>query len=127
LRLATFDGSPLLSFVEHCLIPYLYGYSYFERYGAWPFGELKHGERGIREDFASLFHINGEESVAAFVRLAAMKKRLANRAKCPCESGRRVGRCHNRLINPLRKRLGRTWFRFVTFATPAADAPQTPR
>jgi hypothetical protein len=113
LRLAIHGAKPLLSFVENCLIPYLYGYSYFERHAAWPFGELKHGEEGIHEDFASLFGIGPDESVEEFVRLAAMKKRLANRARCPCESGRRVGRCHGRRINQLRKRLGRVWFRFV--------------
>lgn len=117
VRLTIVDASPLLSFVEHCLIPYLYGYSYFARHGAWPFGELKHGEKGIHEDFASLFGIDEKESVEQFVRLAAMKKRLANRTKCPCESGRRVGQCHNSRINPLRKRLGRTWFRLVLGAS----------
>ena len=38
-----------------CVILYLYGYSHFERYGVMPFGELKHGAEGLREDLASLF------------------------------------------------------------------------
>ena len=34
-------GSPsLLRFVERCVIPYLYGYSYSVKHGAPPFGEL---------------------------------------------------------------------------------------
>ena len=35
------------------------------------------------------------------------KRRRANKQPCPCGSGRRLGRCHNRRVNALRKRVGR--------------------
>ena len=48
-------GSPsLLRFVERCVIPYLYGYSYSVKHGAPPFGELAHGELGSLQDLAGL-------------------------------------------------------------------------
>jgi hypothetical protein len=102
----------ILSFVEHCLIPYLYGYSYFEQHGTLPFGELPHRGEGIHEDLADLFGVR-TDTVADFVRVAALKKGIANKRLCPCGSALRVGKCHHMRINDLRKRLGRQWFRFL--------------
>jgi hypothetical protein len=110
LRLRILDGSPLLSYIEKCIIPTLYGHSYFERHGVLPFGELKHGVAGLREDLAALFGVDDEVAVD-FVRLTALRKRVANKRPCGCGSGRRLGRCHNRRVNMLRRRLQRRWFR----------------
>jgi hypothetical protein len=96
-------------FVERCLVPYLYGYSYFERYSNLPFGELSHGGEGVLQDLAELFGVH-KDMVAGFVRVAAMKKSVANKRPCPCGSTRRVGKCHHNGINRLRERLGRHWF-----------------
>ena len=112
LRLIVLESQYILSFVEHCIIPYLYGYSYFEQHGKLPFGELSHGREGIREDLADLFGIRIDK-VADFVRLAALKKGIANKRLCPCGSPLRAGKCHHKRINDLRKRLGRQWFRFL--------------
>ena len=45
-----------------------------------------------------------------FLCLTGMKKRVANKHPCPCGSGRRLGRCHCRRVNHLRRTIGRTWF-----------------
>lgn len=110
LRLILADNRTLLSFVERCVIPYLYGYSIVESGGELPFGELSHGARGLREDLASMLGIEDELLLLGFVRLLTMKKREANKRQCPCGSGMRVGRCHNRKLNMLRAKLGRGWF-----------------
>jgi hypothetical protein len=101
----------LPGFVKTCVIPFLYGFSYREKHGRLPFGELDHGMKGIRKDFATLFGVKDEKAAEQMVRLAGTKKRDANKHPCPCGSGRRLGKCHNRRVNTLRKQLGRTWFR----------------
>ena len=104
--------SPTLpGFVKNCVIPYLYGFSYREKHGRLPFGELDHGMKGIRSDFAELFGVKSHEAAVKMVELAGMKKRDANKRPCPCGSGRRLGMCHNRRVNALRIQLGRIWFR----------------
>ena len=113
LRLILIESPSVLRFVERCVVPYLYGHSHFERRGTLPFGELKHGEAGIRQDLTSLFGTNCEETIPEFVRLAAMRKRQANKRACPCGSRHRLGRCHHRRVNMLRHRLGRHWFSTV--------------
>lgn len=101
-------GSPsLLRFVERCVIPYLYGYSYSVKYGAPPFGELAHGEFGSLQDLAGLLGVEDLDVAFRYCTLAATKRRRANKQPCPCGSRRRLGRCHSRRVNALRKRLGR--------------------
>lgn len=113
LRLRISDNAPLLTFIDRCVVPTLYGWSYFERHGALPFGELKHGADGIRQDLASLFGVETEEVAIDFVRLTSLRKRVANKRQCACRSGKRLGRCHHRGVNMLRKRLRRHWFRHI--------------
>jgi hypothetical protein len=110
LRLILAESPSLLSFVERCVVPYLYGYAIVESGGVLPFGELSHGARGLRDDLASVIGMNDDLVLLGFVRLLAMKKRKANKLPCPCGLGMRLGRCHNRKINMLREKLGRRWF-----------------
>jgi len=110
LRLLLTESSSLLSFVERCLIPYLYGFSLVEKGGTLPFGELAHGAKGLREDLADLIGFSDDRVLGRFVKLLSLKKRHANKLLCPCGSGLRVGRCHNRKLNMLRGKLGRRWF-----------------
>jgi hypothetical protein len=111
LHLILSTSPTVKGFVDRCVVPYLYGYSYVEKHGHPPFGELSHGELGIREDFASLYGVTNPRRVREFVRLTGMKKREANKQPCPCGRPLRLGRCHHRRVNHLRDRLGRRWFR----------------
>lgn len=110
LRLTLTLSPTLLTFLESLVIPYLAGYSYFALHGKMLYGELDHGSAGIREYLADLFQSKSTKNPEEFVRLASLKKRCANKYPCPCLSGRKLGKCHNRIVNALRKRLGRKWF-----------------
>jgi hypothetical protein len=113
LRFMLSGGLSLAAFVERCVIPYLYRYSHLKTCGEPPFDDLAHGVDGIKEDLRLLLGRGDVADVLACVRLLGMKKRVANKEPCPCRSGSRVGRCHHRSLNVLRKRLGRHWFRIV--------------
>ena len=106
LRLQTAGSPSVLRFVDRCVIPYLYGYSHFLKTGKMPFGELDHGELGSLQDLASLLGMEMGPAIPYCV-LATLKRRRANKQPCPCGSGRRLGRCHNRKVNMLRDRVGR--------------------
>jgi hypothetical protein len=108
----TLGRSPDLSrFLECCLVPYLYGYSYKEQHGKLPFGELQHGGVGIVQDLQRLLGVSEQSTCIELLHLTSMARRLANRRPCPCGSGRRVGRCHHRVLNRLRAHFGRSWCR----------------
>lgn len=98
-------------FVSRLVVPYLYGYSYYAEHGTLPYGEEQHGDQGIRDQLGRLFHAPAISGVEEFLRLTSLKKRSANKLLCPCQSGRRLGRCHNRVVNRHRKNLGTKWFR----------------
>lgn len=98
-RSPTFEG-----FVEHCLIPFLYAMSFSLRSGAdLPFSELSHGKKGILADYCDLLGLKQITTVAPTLQALGMKKRLANKLKCPCGCGQRTGRCSfNRKIASFR-------------------------
>lgn len=73
-----------------CVVPYLYGHAYFEKHGVMPFSELRHGGSGIVQDLESLYGTSSAAAIGGFVRLTALSKRVANKASCPCGSGRRL-------------------------------------
>lgn len=110
IRLKLTRRPTLPTLVNALIIPYLYGHSFFSRYGRMPYGELPHGDDGIRENLAGMFMALTSRYPEEFLRLASMKKRYANKGLCPCGSGKRLGRCHNRSVNRWRKELGRRWF-----------------
>lgn len=110
LRLGLGPRATLGEFVERFVIPYLCGYSCFEVGKALPYGELEHGREGLRQYFASLFGVSDRNAAVELVRLASLKKRVANKLRCPCGGGQRLGRCHHIRVNELRKKLGRGWF-----------------
>lgn len=101
----------LVGFIESCLIPYLYGHTYKERHGQMPFGELAHGADGILQDCMTMFGVGDQRTARQLFLLLGIRKRLANRRPCPCGSGQRLGRCHNRVLNRFRKLQSRSWFR----------------
>jgi hypothetical protein len=111
VALAVLQTPTVPGFLEGLLVPYLFGHAYFERYGAMPFGELAHGTAGLNTDWKALLRMPAGTNGRAVLVAGSMRRRVANKLRCPCGSGLRLGRCHNHKINQLRLRLGRRWFR----------------
>lgn len=97
-------------FINEVVIPYLYGRSYFERFGRMPFGELAHGNLGLARDLIAMLGMPRGTKVDRLLKAASMRRRHANKQPCPCNSGRRLGRCHNHAVNAARAEFGRRWF-----------------
>lgn len=102
----------LVGFADKCLIPYLYSISHKLEYGTFPFGELVHGKSGVIADYLNLFGLSTEEQVKQALVLLGIKRRLSNKKPCPCDCGKRLGRCHfHHKMNYFRKVAERSWFR----------------
>ncbi len=110
IRLALASDPTAFGLIERVILPYLYGHSHFRATGTMPFGELAHGSLGLKRDFAGLFGASAS-SAAAFAAVSALRRRVANKKPCPCGSGKRLGRCHHRIVNALRCELGRPCLR----------------
>lgn len=86
-------------FAEECLVPYLYAVSYkLQNGGGFIFGELAHGQRGIIDDYTQLFRLRTRDQVFYALWLLGVNKRLANKQKCPCKCGKRLGACDFRKV-----------------------------
>jgi len=98
-------------FVHKCVVPYLHGFSILERGEELPFGDLAHGFKGIIDEYKEIFKVESTVAVNELFYLASRPRSKANREPCPCGSGLRVGKCHNTILNEMRKSIGRLWFR----------------
>jgi hypothetical protein len=110
LRLRLTESPTLVTYVDEFVVPYLFSHSFYLAHGEMPFGELAHGDVGLLAHLAELFGSEQSEKAQEFLHLASLRKRDANKHACPCQSGRRLGQCHNARVNELRDRLGRHWF-----------------
>lgn len=109
VRRHALEGFP--SFLTSCVMPYLYGWAYFEATGSMPFGERPHGPKGLVEAYEDLFRVRGKPAVFGCLEACGLRRRVANRRPCPCGSCVRLGKCHHTVINHHRTLLGRSWFR----------------
>lgn len=90
----TFSEQPtLLGFVQKCLVPYLYSYSYFCQYGKLPFGDLSHGESGRIKYYQDLFNVQSEHSLFGLISILAQDE-YRGHIQCPCGSKKRLRYCH---------------------------------
>jgi hypothetical protein len=83
----------LLSFVDNSLIPYLYSFTYFSKYGKMPFGELSHGWFGILEYYQEIFNLKNNRAVLGLINILA-EDNYRGHKKCPCGSKKRLRSCH---------------------------------
>lgn len=118
LRLRMEAGSPLtlVGFAKKCLTPYLYAMSLREQgRPAFVFGELAHGVEGLLQDYEHIFDVRGLDRVIQVLRLAAKRRRVANKAPCPCGCGRRLGKCElHRRVNSIRRLVPRSFLASLT-------------
>lgn len=89
-------------YIEKFLVPFLYAISYRRNFGGeMIFGELDHGFPGIVDDF---LNFNNSQKLEESLKLISLKKRIANKKRCPCGCGNRLGACNLHFrINLLRK------------------------
>ncbi len=108
-----YENPSLVGFSENCLVPYLYGASHKLQTGEdFPFGELRHGDKGIIDDYLVLFGLKTADQMKQALLLLGIKERIANKKTCPCGCGQRLGKCSFRQkLNRYRKLASRSWFR----------------
>ncbi|MCE5340159.1 MAG: hypothetical protein LLF92_03415 [Planctomycetaceae bacterium] len=92
----------LLWFVQEQIVRFLFNHSYKRDYGIRPDGELSHGPEGLLEYYYELFQTQDNITVLEFLRLLS-QDRYNDQNLCPCGSGRKIRRCHYRLIKNIRK------------------------
>lgn len=80
--------------VNSFLVPYFFTYEFYKRYGRYPFGERAHGEKGILEYYAELFHLSSEQQTRRFLQRVSKMVCYRGHHLCPCGSNKRIRDCH---------------------------------
>lgn len=106
-------GSNLVTFIEILVVPYLYGLSYFEKHGKWPWGEYSHGGLGILEYHAEDPTEITEQSIGEITKVLradtnwkeySKQLRKPSSAKfCVCESRKPFKKCHEKAWQGLQR------------------------
>ena len=102
-------GSDLTDFLKCFVVPYFARQAFYQSHGQWPPGqERSHGAAGIVESFNETLTELGSPGVATIERFLIM---LASPGHpkgcdpCPCGSGKKIRKCHRRLVWALRNRI----------------------
>ena len=102
-------GSDLTDFLECFVVPYFVRQAYYQAHGRWPSGqERPHGAAGIIESFNETLTELGSPSVATierFLIVLASPGHPKGCDPCPCGSGKKIRKCHRRLVWGLRNRV----------------------
>ena len=99
-------GSDLTDFLECFVVPYFARQAYYQTHDLWPPGqERSHDAAGIVESFRDTLSELGSPNVATIERfLIVLASRGHPKASdpCPCGSGKKIRKCHRRLVWTLR-------------------------
>ncbi len=97
-------GSTIADFVDNLVIPYLYGLSFYDSNGRWPWGEYSHGGLGLleyyvlnridltKEDILIVAGILGKDDRWAMFSKLLLKPSPSR--SCPCGSSKGIEKCH---------------------------------
>lgn len=97
-------GSKLPTFIEGLVVPYLYGLSFFDETGRWPWAEYSHGALGLLEFYTQDVSTPTREDLVEVGRLiradlnwreySKQLRRPSSERKCLCGSGQAISKCH---------------------------------
>lgn len=87
------EDPTLLGFINRLVIPYLYGFCFFQRHGRHPFSEAEHGNEGIVRHYVDTLDLRDEVSALAVVCFL-IEVGYRGHHDCPCGSGQKVRACH---------------------------------
>lgn len=93
------DRDPsLCAFIEELVTSYLYSACYYAKYRVYPFGERRHGAKGLREAYAERYHATSDDTLWYLLGYVAGISRYRGHTACPCRSGRRLRECHGKVV-----------------------------
>lgn len=95
---ATFRKDPtLLGFIDNTIVPFLFSFVYWKKFGNLPYGELSHGAKGIVEYYRDLLDIESKQDILPLIRVLADDD-YRGHILCPCNSGLKTRYCHGAIL-----------------------------
>ncbi|MFH1926482.1 MAG: SEC-C domain-containing protein [Chloroflexota bacterium] len=112
-----FNRQPdLIGFIDHLLIPYLFGYTHLLKYNFLPFGEFDHGYEGVNQSYAGLiekyreaFSVDDDIEVMGLLKVIS-EDNYRGHHDCPCGSSLKLRDCHGPAILEIKKSQSAQYF-----------------
>ena len=95
-----FEQPTLLGFVNRLVVPYLYGYCFWNKHGYHPFDESAHGHEGILNHYSDALGLQDPRALLAAVCFL-FEHGYRGHHDCPCGIGRKVRVCHGPALREL--------------------------
>ena len=99
-------GSKFIDYIDELVVPYLFGLSFFDQRGAWPWGEWSHGVLGMLEHYSEN---TTQQSVESITELGPTIKadedwkyytfqirKPSPKKPCVCGSKKPISGCHKK-------------------------------
>ncbi len=92
----------LLWFTREQVARFLFSYSYKQKYGVMPFGELPHGPEGLLKYYKDLFLVADNWVVLGLLKVLA-DDNYRGHTVCPCGSGQKLRNCHGDILREIKE------------------------
>ena len=93
------DGIDMVEWMDEFVEPYFFSYEFFCRFGMFPFGERPHGLEGLIHTYQEFWNEKDIGITCVLLRYAA-EEIYRGHALCPCNSGKRIRKCHGPTLLP---------------------------
>ncbi len=102
-QIQKFNVEPnILNYINNLVIPYLYRFSFIEKFGKAPFDDYSHGALGLLEYYFDYFDINSIPLLGKFF-LLILENTYRGHSICPCGSNKKIRICHGSKIMRISK------------------------
>ena len=91
----------VIDFIEKYVVPFFANQLHFEIYSSWANGDFSHGSRGIVECYQELLNVQQLKIIVALLKIALQTFPKTNK-KCPCDSNKKLKKCHLNMMIDLR-------------------------
>jgi hypothetical protein len=101
VRLKWMSNPTLLFFLEEFVAKFLYSAAWFSRYGTYPWGEYRHGNKGFIQAYRYYFNVQTIPHIIFCLEYLLVKQNIYGKDLCPCGSGKKFGLCHKILLDSI--------------------------
>ena len=95
-------GASFIEFLDGPVAEFFFSQAYYQLTGEWIFGQRSHGADGIIEYYYDKLDLKDKKILKDCLMLC-LEKKFARQWKCPCNSERRLIKCHGPQLISLKK------------------------
>ena len=93
------ENPSLIAFIGKFVDAFIYTLDWFEKYNTYPFGDRKHGYKGLLDYYLNDLNLTKEQYTNMTIMI--YKDKYRGHMPCICGSGKKLRNCHGKYILPI--------------------------